>query len=143
MRPAYFIPLVYLGILVAIPSVALFVMAEERSALCSVLREQSAVPPVLRGQTCEQISASEYMCAFEFTFRGDDARAVYEGYAKDMETCSAQGEFATVSAQNAVNHPDSFEQTIFDIYEGPQASVSLKDKGALQKTYVFVRLPVN
>ena len=37
-----------------------------------------------------------------------------------------------------VNHPDSFDQKVFDVGAG-RVSVSLKDKGALQQTYIFVR----
>ncbi|WGI21290.1 hypothetical protein [Amylibacter sp. IMCC11727] len=98
---------------------------------------------MLRGQKCESISTAEYMCAFAFEFRSDAARELYDRLAHDMNVCSAHGEFATVRTQGAVNHPDSFEQVTFDIFDGPQASVSLKDKGALQKTYVFVRLPAH
>jgi hypothetical protein len=121
-------------------------MTPPRSELCGVLRvydASDATNPILRGQACERLSEIEYMCSFEFPFRDNEARTLYDAYARELEVCSNFGEFAEVQEQDAVNHPDSFEQTTFDIYKGPQASISLKDKGDLQKTYVFVRLPAN
>lgn len=56
-----------------------------------------------------------------------------------MRECFGQVE---VPIGLAVNHPDSYHQTVFAVNKR-HISVALKDKGALQKTFAFVRLPAN
>lgn len=101
------------------------------------------VVPVLRGLPCDLIQSTDgaqYFCALEFPFRSDGARDTYAKYVAAMRGCF-KGVVET-AVRLGVNHPDSYDQTVFDV-QGRQISIALKDKGALQKTYVFVRLPAH
>ena len=100
--------------------------------------------PVLGGVSCGRVNSADgkdqYFCALEHPFRSDMARDTYEKYVAEARVCFGDG--AAVPVGPAVNHPDSYDQVVFDV-NGRDISVSLKDKGALQKTYVFIRLPAN
>jgi hypothetical protein len=100
--------------------------------------------PSIEGRPCVLMRSlganDQYLCSLEFPFRSDDARATYDKYVDEIRGCL--GEDKEVPVGPAVNHPDSYDQTVFAV-RGRQISVALKDKGALQKTYVFVRLPAN
>ena len=52
---------------------------------------------------------------------------------------SCFGAGAVVSSDTGVNHPDTYDLQMFRTVAGT-VSVSLKDKGALQQTYVFLRI---
>lgn len=98
----------------------------------------------LAEQPCSRVRvdgvSEQYFCAIEFPFRSAAARAQYDDYVTELRACF--GEEAEIPVGPAVNHPDSYDQTVFEV-RGRQISVALKDKGALQKTYVFVRVPAN
>jgi hypothetical protein len=104
----------------------------------------TAATPVLDGNSCDRVAigdgGSQFFCAVEFPFRSTDARGVYDAYVLELRACFDAS--VEVPVGPAVNHPDSYDQTVFEV-DGRQLSVALKDKGALQKTYVFVRLPAN
>lgn len=78
-------------------------------------------------------------CALEFEYRSADARAAFDGLVAEMAACL--GPDATMSGDQAVNHPDAFELIEFDL-NGRSYAVSIKDKGALQQTLVFVRVQI-
>lgn len=99
--------------------------------------------PTLEGRNCDLVRSGDgldqYFCALEFEFRSPAATAVYDDYVAEVRACFGAKE---VPIGPAVNHPDSYHQTVFAV-DGRHISVALKDKGALQKTYVFVRLPAH
>lgn len=74
-------------------------------------------------------------CAWGFGYRAPEAAAAFTGVLEAMTTCFGP----QIAVDAAVNHPDSFDLRQFDI-AGGAASVSLKDKGALQETFVFIRV---
>ena len=120
--------------------------AAHSEALCAsakaVLAGGSDVP-ALEGRACDLVRSGDgldqYFCAKEFAFRSDAATRAYEAYVTEIRACFGADE---VPIGPAVNHPDSYHQTVFAV-NNRHISVALKDKGALQKTYVFVRLPAN
>lgn len=74
-------------------------------------------------------------CAWGFGYRAPEASDVFAGVLEGMTACYGP----QIAADTAVNHPDSFDLRQFAVDEGT-ASVSLKDKGALQETFVFIRV---
>ena len=75
-------------------------------------------------------------CAWSFSYRSRDATQAFQSLSQSLATC---GDLVVPKkAAKGVNHPDSFEQHLFKV-DGGYVSVSLKDKGALQQTYVFLR----
>lgn len=78
-----------------------------------------------------------YHCAWEFPQRAPAAAARFEGFVDEMTDCL--GERARLYEDQSVNHPDSYSLRGFEL---PQAevSVSVKDKSALGKTFVFIRV---
>ena len=99
--------------------------------------------PSLVGKPCDLVRSGngvdQYFCTREFAFRSLEATAAYDGHVIEMRECFGQVE---VPIGLAVNHPDSYHQTVFAVNKR-HISVALKDKGALQKTFAFVRLPAN
>jgi hypothetical protein len=45
-----------------------------------------------------------------------------------------------MATDQSVNHPDAYDLRLFRL-DGAEFAVSLKDKGALQQTLVFLRVP--
>jgi hypothetical protein len=86
-------------------------------------------------------SGNSEVCYWTFAYRSEHARAVFELLSKHLMSCTQQA--ASVEG-GPVNHPDSFKQVTMTI-EGREVSVSLKDKGGLNQTLVFLRrtLPVD
>lgn len=76
-------------------------------------------------------------CAWPFDYRAPEARAKFEQMVARVETCLGTG--AAAEKDGLVNHPDSYDLRTYAIPTGSVA-VSLKDKGALQKTYVFLKV---
>ena len=75
-------------------------------------------------------------CFWEYSFRDQAARQKFENLIKQAQSCFAKD--AELAADLQVNHPDSYTLRRFE--DGPFVfSISLKDKGALQKTLVFLR----
>ena len=81
--------------------------------------------------------ASNVHCVLEFSYRSEDAARVFEALVQEITACV--GRSATVTTDQSVNHPDAYDLREFQ--NGTQAyAVSIKDKGALQQTLVFVRV---
>lgn len=76
-------------------------------------------------------------CAWPFDYRAPQARAAFEDTIGAVEACLGTG--ASAQLDGLVNHPDSYDLRTYVIPQGSVA-VSLKDKGALQKTYVFLKV---
>lgn len=74
-------------------------------------------------------------CAWAFDYRSDDATGAFERLVADVAECGT----AINEKDQQVSHPDSYDLRRF-VVEGKEVSVSLKDKGALDETYVFVRI---
>jgi len=76
-------------------------------------------------------------CAIDFDFRAPAALEALEVITDALVSCpqTSREDFT----DQKVNHPDSY--TLRKFTQGAhEISLSLKDKGALQKTYVFLRV---
>lgn len=80
---------------------------------------------------------SHVHCNWSFGYRSDQAKQVFQELNSAMATCL--GPEATMATDSSVNHPDAYDLRMFD-RGGQEFAVSLKDKGALQQTLVFVRV---
>lgn len=75
-------------------------------------------------------------CAFAFEYRSGAAKAAFDATQDALTGCL--GAKTQVTLDQAVNHPDFYDLRVFRTPHG-EVGLSLKDKGALQQTYVFVR----
>jgi len=62
----------------------------------------------------------------------------FEATKQGLAACL--GPDAKETTDQIVNHPDAYDLREFEL-DGSTYAVSLKDKGALQQTYVFLRVP--
>ena len=77
------------------------------------------------------------LCEWVYPYRSGDAVNIYQEITQDLRECFENN--ALLPDDQQVNHPDSY--ALFRVaVDGYVISASLKDKGALQETYVFVRL---
>lgn len=76
-------------------------------------------------------------CGWAFPYRATAATLAFEKLAVRIETC--EGARQLKNAGNGVNHPDTFDQRRIR-FAGGTVSVSLKDKVALQETYILLRV---
>ena len=76
-------------------------------------------------------------CSLEFAYRAPAATQTFNVLVDDLTACL--GPDATVVSDQSVNHPDSYDLSVFT-HQGREYAVSVKDKGALQQTHVFVRI---
>jgi hypothetical protein len=76
-------------------------------------------------------------CGWPFAFRTSEARAAFEAMLDSVKECMGEG--AEVTTDLGANHPDTYDLKTFHTESGT-VRVSLKDKGALQQTYVFLRI---
>ena len=76
-------------------------------------------------------------CYWVHDYRAPSARIQFDLMQGQIESCL--GKDAALPADLAVNHPDSF---ILNQYagQGLQVSLSLKDKGGLNQTLIFLSL---
>ncbi len=76
-------------------------------------------------------------CALEFPYRSAAATATFDTLLDEMTQCL--GPTASVTTDQSVNHPDAYDLREFKL-DGRSYAVSIKDKGALQQTLVFLRV---
>ena len=76
-------------------------------------------------------------CAWPFAYRASDATQAFDALIDDVPACF-ETQQAAINDKD-VNHPDFYDLRIFEVPEG-EIGISLKDKGGLQKTYVFLRV---
>ena len=76
-------------------------------------------------------------CAWPFDYRAPKATQAFEAVIQAVPNCLATS--LQVENDQDVNHPDFYDLRIFQAPEG-EVGVSLKDKGGLQQTYVFLRV---
>jgi hypothetical protein len=76
-------------------------------------------------------------CLLEYPYRSDEATQTFDALLIEMNACIGAG--ATITQDQSVNHPDAYDLWTFE--DGARSyAVSIKDKGALQQTLVFVRV---
>lgn len=76
-------------------------------------------------------------CAWPYAFRTGDAQAAFLVARAALQSCL--GAEVAETRDQGVNHPDFYDLRLFRTGQG-EVGLSLKDKGALQRTYVFVRI---
>ncbi|MEM7122980.1 MAG: hypothetical protein AAF563_16995 [Pseudomonadota bacterium] len=99
------------------------------------------VTRVLPGATYCRVNqsslSSAYYCAWAFPYRAELAGETFDRLARDIGDCVGAG--ATAQSGQSVNHPDTYDVRRFQTEEA-DVSVAIKDKVAMDATYVFVRI---
>jgi len=89
------------------------------------------------GTTRSLSGAVSFYCYWEYPLRAEEAQTHLMTLQDTVQQC-----FGVAPVQDdapSVNHPDSHDLTHF-VTTDASLAVSLKDKGALRKTLVFVRI---
>ncbi|MDG2340434.1 MAG: hypothetical protein P8L32_04465 [Paracoccaceae bacterium] len=81
--------------------------------------------------------AISFSCHWGFSYRTKEALEAFEAMLSDLALC-ADPTLGVVTDQN-VNHPDFYDLRMLNI-QGGEIALSLKDKAALQQTFIFLRL---
>jgi hypothetical protein len=76
-------------------------------------------------------------CRWPFGFRAAEATTAFEELSDQVAACL--GVEGQQPGGSDVNHPDTYHQRLFDLPDA-RISVALKDKGALQQIFVFLRV---
>lgn len=76
-------------------------------------------------------------CSWSFEYRSDAAATAFQRLTGALAGCL--GPDVSMTVDSSVNHPDAYDLRIFD-RKGQEFAVSVKDKGALQQTLVFIRV---
>ena len=92
--------------------------------------------PAQCGSSLAISGAKSVHCAWPFAYRAAAALDGFDQLVEQVEGCL--GGSGDGIGDQSVNHPDSYDLREFKI-EGGSVAVSLKDKGALQQTYIFLR----
>lgn len=95
---------------------------------------------VMKDETCRPVATlagSGDVCQWSFAYRAPDAVAGFERLTDNVRSCL--GADTERGADTPVNHPDSYDLRQF-VAGGTLISVSLKDKAALRRTLVFLRI---
>ena len=80
---------------------------------------------------------SWYHCGWEFPYRAQQAYDTFDAFVARVNDCV--GQRATLYSDQSVNHPDYYSLRRYEM-EQADVSVSVKDKGALGNTFVFIRV---
>lgn len=78
-----------------------------------------------------------YHCAWEFPYRSAQAPETFDALLGLIRGCF--GDSADLRRDQGVNHPDSYDLRQARL-DGVDFSVSIKDKAALNATFVFLRV---
>lgn len=81
--------------------------------------------------------AKVYHCAWKFAYRTVGAYGTFDAYNQLFQECF--GDRAHLSRDQSVNHPDFYNLHQYQL-DQVDVTLSIKDKSALQSTYVFVRV---
>jgi hypothetical protein len=81
--------------------------------------------------------SSFYHCGWEFPYRAQHAYDTFDEFVRGVNECI--GQHATLHTDRSVNHPDYYALRRYET-EQADVSVSVKDKGALGSTFVFIRV---
>ena len=104
--------------------------------------QQGEPPPVLSdARNCalsQDISGrQQYHCQWEFDYRSQNTYETFNQLIEAMQSCFENQ--AVARKDQGVNHPDTYDQRQFDL-EDVVITVSLKDRAALSRTFVFLRV---
>jgi len=82
-----------------------------------------------------EAGANAYHCTWGFSYRDAAASAFFREVDADLRTCLAGR--AESAKDRGVNHPDTYDQRRYGL-DDVIVTVSLKDKSALDRTFVFL-----
>jgi len=112
----------------------------EHGATQGLMLSETLIPMAAQAGECRTSralsGARHVQCSWSFGYRAVEAAEVFEGLTARVAACL--GSEATMTSDSSVNHPDAYDLRMFDRY-GQAFAVSVKDKGALQQTLVFIR----
>lgn len=101
----------------------------------------SAPPPLHGAESCRMTRSlsgnNAFSCAWKFPYRDGAANAAFDTINQGLRGCFSEANETVVD--EGVNHPDTYHQRQYDV-DQIIVSVSIKDKGALQETYVFLNV---
>lgn len=105
---------------------------------CADLRGFLADPSVpIQGAdrcfTAMGLSGKTHHCTWSYPFRAPEASAAFTATAAELEACQS----GTATPDIGVNHPDTYTLLEFEV-DGAGVTLSLKDKGALGQSLVFL-----
>lgn len=78
-----------------------------------------------------------YHCTWRFAYREADSYGTFDAFDQSFQECF--GARAQLSRDQSVNHPDFYDLRHYQLGR-VKVTLSIKDKSALQSTYVFVRV---
>lgn len=114
-----------------------------------VLAQQGDAPVTLPGGTEDQLAdcrtalslggGQDAHCSWIFGYRSEAAKDAFKNVIGAVTLCL--GPDAIHSTDKLVNHPDAYDLRLFRV-DGQDFAVSLKDKGALQQSLIFLRVPL-
>lgn len=78
-----------------------------------------------------------YLCHWDFDYRAPEAVQAFDALHQDIRSCLSDA--APLAQAERVNHPDTYDQHVFAL-DDIEISAALKDKAALSKTLVFLRV---
>jgi hypothetical protein len=108
--------------------------------MAATLELPSTVPP--QTATCSTSlglsGVRNVSCYWSYGYRTPEAIDTFEAVTAALSACLGQN--AVMATDQSVNHPDAYDLRLFRL-DGAEFAVSLKDKGALQQTLVFLRVP--
>lgn len=93
--------------------------------------------PARCSQSKGQSGKSVRVCVWTFDYRSIRATEGFEALNRSLLQCL--GPEVRIRSDQPVNHPDTYDLRTY-VYGDASLSVSMKDKAALDKTYVFLRI---
>ena len=100
-----------------------------------------AVTLTLAGaSSCHVLTTLEghaYHCSWAFSYRTKNAYDTFDALVGEVDTCI--GPQATLHEDQSVNHPDFYALRRYEMDQA-DVSVSVKDKSAQDRTFVFIRV---
>ncbi len=87
------------------------------------------------GLITSELGAVTHHCHWEFALRHVAAQATFDAFDQELKSCF--GSYAKIIKDQNVNHPDFYDKNTYWLND-VSITLSLKDKNALGKTFVFV-----
>lgn len=108
---------------------------DARAADVSISTPGGSPTPARCAFSTDMSGARSLACRWAFPYRAPEANTAFSRLLDEVAAC---GGAPSATADAPVNHPDSYDLRLFD-FRGDMIAVSLKDKGALGETFVFLR----
>ncbi len=119
---------------VALFGVVPLVAMAETNPFCASLVVERPFPDAACSTSLILGGGTSTDCAWAFDYRSLEATKAFETLVAKVAECGV----VISEKDQQVSHPDSYDLRQYEV-DGKEISVSLKDKGALNETYVFFR----